>query len=163
MPKLLELNLNGNQLTTLSDLRHMDCLKKLDVGKNKLETLKDFPKLPGLQHFDASENLIEKDGDKELDNLKDCRNLNTILMAGNPWVDDKGDDFKKEVLIALTHLPIKQVNDAEEVTQEDRDDAKAEKAERERARIEAEEEAKRAAEEAAAEAAAKEGEEDPAE
>ena len=70
-------------------------------------------------------------------------------MAGNPWVDDKGDDFKKEVLIALDMLKIVQVNDMDEVTQEERDEAKTEKQEREKARIEAEEEARRAAEEAA--------------
>jgi len=150
MPMLLELNLSGNQITTLTDLRNLDCLKKLEVGKNKLETLSDFPTLPALEHFDASENLIEKDGGLELDHLKNCRQLKTIIMTGNPWVDEKGDDFKKEVLIVLSHLSIKQVNEMEEVTQEERDEAKAEKAERERARIEAEEEAKRAAEEAAA-------------
>lgn len=76
-------------------------------------------------------------------------------MNGNPWVDEKGDDFKKEVLISLSHLSIKQINEMDEVTQEERDDAKNEKAERERARIEAEEEARRAAEEAAAAAEGK--------
>lgn len=161
MPKLLELNLNGNQLTSLTDLKDMDCLKKLDVGKNKMETLANFPCLPALEYFDAGENLIEKDGEKELDNLRMCKNLKTILMAGNPWVDEKGDDFKKEVLIALDKLSIKQVNDGEEVTQEDRDEAKAEKEARELARKEAEEEAKRAAEEAAE--AAKNGEGEPVE
>ena len=70
-------------------------------------------------------------------------------MAGNPWVDEKGDDFKKEVLIALEHLKITQVNDMEPVNAEEIADAKAEKAERERARLEAEEEARKAAEEAA--------------
>lgn len=70
-------------------------------------------------------------------------------MAGNPWVDEKGDDFKKEVLIALEHLNITQINDMEPVTAEEKTEAKAEKAERERARLEAEEEARKAAEEAA--------------
>ncbi len=149
MPKLVELNLNGNQLTTLTDLVGLGCLKKLDVGKNKLETLANFPTLPALDHFDASENLIEKDGEKELENLKDCSNLKTILMAGNPWVDEKGDDFKKEVLISLDMLSVKQVNDMDEVTAEERQEAKTEKAEREKARLEAEEEARKAAEEAA--------------
>ena len=69
-------------------------------------------------------------------------------MTGNPWVDDKGDDFKKEVLIALDKLMIRRVNDMEEdFTEEERQEAKAEKAEREKARLEAEEEARRAAEE----------------
>ena len=150
MPKLIELNLNGNQLTTLTDLRGLGSLKKLDVGKNKLESLSNFPVLPELEHLDASENLIEKDGEKELENLSECSNLKTLIMAGNPWVDEKGDDFKKEVLIALDKLTsLKQINDMEEVTEEDRTEARTEKAERERARLEAEEEARRAAEEAA--------------
>ena len=71
-----------------------------------MTTLADFPQLPALETFDCSENLIEKDGEKELENLKDCASLTTLLMAGNPWVDEKGDDFKKEVLIALEHLSI---------------------------------------------------------
>jgi len=149
MPKLLELNLNGNALTSLTDLRGLGSLKKLDVGKNKLATLDKFPVLPELEHFDASENLIEANGEKELENLEQCEKLTTLLMAGNPWVDEKGDDFKKEVLIALEQLNIVQVNDMEPVTSEEKADAKTEKAEREKARLEAEEEARKAAEEAA--------------
>lgn len=149
MPRLLELNLNGNRLITIKELKGLDSLKKLDVGKNKLETLADFPSLPALESFDASENLIEKDGEKELENLSKCSALKTLLMAGNPWVDEKGDDFKKEVLIALDNLSIKQVNDMEEVTEEEIQEAKTEKQERIKAKLEAEEEARRAAEEAA--------------
>lgn len=157
MPKLLELNLSGNALTSLKDLLGLGALKKLDASKNKLETLADFPILPELEFFDAGENLIEKDGEKELENLKECSALKQLNMAGNPWVDEKGDDFKKEVLIALDNLKIKQVNDMDEVTEEEVAEAKTEKQEREKARLEAEEEARRAAEEAANQP--KEGEE----
>ena len=151
---LQELNLYGNQLISFADLKGMHNLKKLNVGKNKLITLAKFPALPALEHFDASENQITENGEKELDHLKDCAKLVNLQMAGNPWVDEKGEDFKKEVLIALDHLRIMQVNDAEEeVTEEERTDARAEKEEREKARREAEEEARLAAEEAAAEAA----------
>lgn len=149
MPKLLELNLSGNALTSLKDLMDLNALKKLDVSKNKLETLAEFPVLPALEWFDAAENLIEKDGEKELANLRDCSALKTLNMAGCPWVDEKGDEFKKEVLIALDNLKVRQVNDMEEVTEEEVQEAKAEKQEREKARLEAEEEARRAAEEAA--------------
>jgi len=149
MPCLLELNLNGNALTSLADLRGLDCLKKLECARNKLSTLADFPQLPALEHFDASENRIEKDGEKELKNLHECVNLKTLIMQGNPWVDEKGDDFKKEVLICLFMLNIRQINEMEPVTAEEIQDAKTEMAEREKARLEAEEEARRAAEEAA--------------
>jgi len=64
MPKLLELNLNGNKLTTLTDLRGLGSLKKLEVARNSLANLTAFPELPELEHFDASENKIEADGEK---------------------------------------------------------------------------------------------------
>lgn len=163
MPKLVELNLNGNKLTSLTQLKGLTCLKKLDVGKNSLAGFDGFPMLPELETFDASENKIEADGEKSLGCLSECNNLKKLVMSGNPWVDEKGDDFKKEVLIALDMLNIQRVNDMEEdFSAEERTDAKAEKAERNRARLEAEEEARRAAEEAA-NAPAAEGEEAEAE
>lgn len=149
MPCLLELNLNGNSLNSLSDLKGLGCLKKLECARNKLATFADFPQLPALEHFDASENRIESNGEKELKYLSECTNLKTLIMAGNAWVDEKGDEFKKEVLISLCMLNIKQINDMEPVTAEEIQEAKTEMAEREKARIEAEEEARRAAEEAA--------------
>ena len=127
MPKLITLNLQGNKLTTLSDLKGLVCLKTLDVGKNKLTSLAKFPALPAMETFDCSENLIEQNGEKELENLSECASLKTLLMAGNPWVDEKADDFKKEVLIALDMLKIVQINDAEPVIAEDIQEAAAEK------------------------------------
>ena len=106
MPSLIELNLSSNRLTSLTDLRGLGSLKTLNVSKNKLATFAEFPQLPELESFDASENLIEKSGEKELEYLGECLNLKTLIMQGNPWVDDKGDDFKKEVLIWLEHLSI---------------------------------------------------------
>ena len=106
--------------------------KKLNVGKNKLITLANFPTLPALEVFDASENQITEgaspDGRmNELTNLQNCSKLNTLFMTGNPWVEEKGDDFKSEVLIALIDLPIAFVNDLEEtgtVSEEERADAR---------------------------------------
>lgn len=106
MPKLLTLDLSGNKLTTLKELSGLPMLKELNVSKNKLASLAEFPSLPAMETFDASENVIEQNGDKELENLKDCASLKTLLMAGNPWVDEKADEFKKEVLIALDNLSI---------------------------------------------------------
>ena len=56
MPKLLELNLSGNQISSLSELRGLGNLKKLSVGQNKISTLANFPILPELETFDATEN-----------------------------------------------------------------------------------------------------------
>ena len=166
MNNLQELNLFGNQLTSITDLKGLSCLKKLNVGKNKLTTLANFPALPALEFFDASENQINEgasaDGrTNELTNLKQCTNLNTLFMASNPWAEEKADDFKNEVLIALLDLPIAYVNDLEEtgqVTDDDRTAAREQADEREKARLEAEKEAREAAEEQrlAEEAAAKE-------
>ena len=159
MPKLIELNLTGNAITSLSELRGLGNLKRLEVGKNKLANFDNFPQLPELEYFDASENAIEANGEKELAKLGECEKLTTLIMAGCPWVDEKGDEFKKEVLIALEHLSIVQVNDMEPVTAEEKTEAKNEKAEREKARLEAEEEARKAAEEAANNPPEEEGQE----
>ncbi len=119
LPKLQELNLSGNKINTVADLQGLGSLKKLDLSKNKLEALTNFPCMPALETLDLGENLIEKDGEAQLFCLKEQEHLKTLLMGGNPWVDEKGDDFKKEVLIALDMLKIKQVNDLDEVTEED--------------------------------------------
>ena len=128
MTLLSELYLNENELTTLQDLNDLPCLRKLDVNTNKLESLDDLPDLPALEHFDIGANLIEKAG--ELPKLGHLRKLKTLIMAGNPYADEKGDDLKKEVLIALDELNIKTVNE-DEITADDR----AEAAEEKKARI----------------------------
>lgn len=72
-------------------------------------------------------------------------------MQGNPFADDSGDGFKREVCIALENLGIMTVN-KDAVTEEDRAEARDEKAARleaaEAARLEAEEAARIAAAEA---------------
>ena len=148
LPKLQELNLSGNKINTVADLQGLGALKKLDLSKNKLQDLKDFPCMPALETLDLQENAIEKDGEAALMCLTEQESLRTLLMQGNAWVDDKGDEFKKEVLIALDMLSIKQINDMEEVNDEDLQDAKETKIQREKDRLEAEEEARRLAEEA---------------
>ena len=131
MPRLLELNLSGNRLLNLSDLRGLGSLKTLNVSNNKIKTLAEFPLLPELETLDLGGNQIEENGEKELAELGECESLKTLLMAGNPWVDEKGEDMKKEVLIALGHLSIAQVNELDLVTPEDIAEAKTEKAARE--------------------------------
>ena len=89
-------------------------------------------------------------------------------MVGNPWVEDKGEDFKMEALIALIDLPITRVNDLEEetglVTDDDRVEARTQKDQREKDQLEKEkqereEEEQRLADEAARKAAGEGGEE----
>jgi len=56
MPRLLELDLTGNRLTSLTDLKGLGSLKKLIVKGNKLTDLEAFPVLPELESFNAEEN-----------------------------------------------------------------------------------------------------------
>ena len=127
MMSLTELYLNQNELTSLKELNDLPCLRKLDVNTNKLESLDDIPHLPALEHFDVGANLIEKPD--ELPKLGGLRRLQVLIMAGNPWADEKGDDLKKEVLIALDELHIRTVNE-DEITPEDRTEAAETKKER---------------------------------
>ena len=137
MPQLTELNLSENELTSLKDLNNLPSLKKLNANTNKLESLDDLPDLPALEHFDIGANVIEKAG--ELPKLATLRRLKVFIMAGNPWADEKGDDLKKEVLIALDDLRITTVNE-DVITADDRTDAAEEKKARIQAAKEAEEE-----------------------
>lgn len=64
-----------------------------------------------------------------------------VNIQGNPVVEEKGDDFKKEFLILLhdtssSVLRLKKLN-KEELTDDDYKDAKAEKLERDKAAEEA--------------------------
>lgn len=122
-------------------------LKKLDVNTNKLENLNDLPDLPSLDTFDCGANEITTIA--ELPKLSVFRRLKTLLMLGTPLADEKGEELKLEVLIALDELSIKMVGE-DEVTGEDKTAAAEEKkarkekeeeerAEAERARLEAEE------------------------
>lgn len=81
----------------------------------------------------------------ELKKLAPLKNLKVLSMGGNPIAEEKGDDFKKEILIMLMdELPnLKSVND-NAISPEDLEEAKTERENRIR---DAEE--KRLAEEAA--------------
>jgi len=153
MARLTELNLSENEITSLSLMRNLPNLKTLNLNTNKIEVLDDLPDLPALQNLDLQNNLIEKDG--ELVKMIEFKKLDTLNWTGNPWADEKGDDFKKEVLIACDVLAIKNVNE-DEVTKEDIEEAKTEKAERIHAAKEAAEEARLEAERIAAEKAEEE-------
>jgi len=91
----------------------------------------------------------------ELKKLGTLKNLEVLSMAGNPIADEKGEEFKKEILILLMDelTNLRSVNE-NPITPEDLEEAKTE---RENRIKEAEE--KRLAEEAAkAEAEAAGGE-----
>ena len=117
MERLTELTLRSNELTSLKEMVNLPSLKKLDVNTNKLENLNDLPDLPSLEKFDCGANEITTIA--ELPKLAVFRRLKELLMQGTPLAEEKGDDMKLEVLIALDELSIKMVNE-EEVVAEDR-------------------------------------------
>lgn len=84
----------------------------------------------------------------ECKKLKALKSLKTINMATTPVADEKGGDFKKELLIITNFLKLAMVNE-EEVTPEEMDEAKELLATRIREAKEKKEEEEAAAREAA--------------
>lgn len=116
MARLQELYLNENEITSLSDLISLPALRVLSVNTNKLESLNNLPTLPSLEKFDLGGNPIEKLA--EVKKLSGLHCLKHVIFQGCPFADEKGDDLKKEVLISLSHLKIKIINE-DEITEED--------------------------------------------
>lgn len=59
-----------------------------------------MPVAPGLKYLNFRENAV---ADKRIVNLlyKFYRKIENINFNGNPFADEMGDDFKKEVLILM--------------------------------------------------------------
>ena len=165
LPCLETLSMNNNELTSLNGITGCNALKVLNLNQNKLEGFDVVPDLPGLEEISMTHCPISKIA--ELGKLIKYTKLRTLNVLETPLAEEAGESLKKEVLILLDGLNITMFN-GEEVTKEEIDDAKQEKADRikaaeearkeaEEARKAAEEEArlaKLAEEEAAAEAAA---------
>jgi Leucine-rich repeat (LRR) protein len=133
LPKLKKLMLNGNKLEKLDHMPVLESIQELFLDGNQIASMAEVSKLSGL------------------------KSLEHLSMGGNPIAEEKGDDFKKEVLILLYEaLPnLKKIN-GEPFSQEDIQEAMALKEERIK-------EAEAAAAEAANKPAEAEGEEAPAE
>lgn len=121
-------------IKSIAGLKELPNLKKLHLRQNELEAFDEVPDLPALEYLNLRENKIENLEEVfKLDSLKGLKDLN---MIGNPISDDKGDEFKKELLIvgfkSLTR------SNKEEVTDDDKADAKALHEEREAERIQKE-------------------------
>jgi len=125
------------------------------LNGNKLEKLDHMPVLESIQELFLDGNQIASMA--EVSKLSGLKSLEHLSMGGNPIAEEKGDDFKKEVLILLYEaLPnLKKIN-GEPFSQEDIQEAMALKEERIK-------EAEAAAAEAANKPAEAEGEEAPAE
>ena len=156
LPNLEKLHARGNKFTGLDDIPVLDSVTYLNLRDNLIETA---PEAGGPSGMENLKKLGTYDEESRQYNLA---SLHKINMQGNPFVDDAGDGFKKEVLLCLEMLNIGVVN-KDAVTEEDRTEAKQEKADRIKAAEEKAEEERLAAEEAAANKEEGEGEEKEAE
>lgn len=69
-----------------------------------------------------------------------CGNIKNLNLIGNPVVEEKGDSFKVEVCMrVLDNLSYLARLNKEDITNEEKVEIANEKAEREKARLEAEE------------------------
>lgn len=118
-------------LETCQGMENLPSLKKLNLGGNKLPDLSSLPELPSLRELVLDGNPIAKLED--LNCLQKYSNLSELSMAGCAIADEKGDEFKKEVIIALCdNRNLAKVN-GEPISAEDRENAMKEMEERRRA------------------------------
>jgi len=77
MKSLRVLNLNGSKLDSLNNIPAMPCLEELNLDGNAITSLEELPKIGHLSK------------------------LKKLSMTGSPLAEEKGDELKKEILIAL--------------------------------------------------------------
>ena len=98
------------------------------MAGNKLESLSTLSALESLEVLILEGNPIAKV--EELLELSKLPNLVELNMTGCAIAEEKGDDFKKEVLIACERLTKLKIINGEEWTEEDKQEAMALKEER---------------------------------
>lgn len=121
MAALTRLDLTGNELTSLEGL-DAPALKSLGLGKNQLASLEHVGGAPRCVSLDLSENQLsgEDPAMPELARLgAEMPLLQALLLGGNPLADDQ---VRVQALVRIPHLL--RVED-EEVTNEDREAARA--------------------------------------
>jgi len=107
---LEEFSIQENEITTLEGLSNLPKLTKLMLNGNKLEKLDHLPVLECIEEIFLDGNQIASLA--EISKLKILKTLTHISMGGNPITEEKGEEFKKEVLILLyDELPnLKKIN-----------------------------------------------------
>ena len=77
LANLKTLNLKGNQVTSLSGLHEMPNLEKIDLSKNLIQSIVGFTNVPKLRDIKLRQNNIEKfEENEELPILPDLQVLN---------------------------------------------------------------------------------------
>lgn len=145
MPQLTELFIAENEVASLIGLEELPSLTTLHLRKNRMEKVEEegLPDLPALTYLNLRENPLATVAD--VGRLKVFPRLTKLHVQGSAFAEEQADNTKREMLIVFPRLTI--IN-KEEVTNEDREDAIAESAERFRLAEEARKEAERAAREA---------------
>lgn len=97
MPKLEELYMAQNMITTLSGWENLPALKRLHLRKNKIDKIpeEDLPDLPALEYINLRRNNIEKL--EVIVRLFQFKELKDINVLNNP-IDANASS--KEVLFA---------------------------------------------------------------
>ena len=132
MYELEHLSIQENEsLVSIKGMENLPKLKRLVLKGSKIEKLDDIPQLPCLEELHLDANAIASLD--ELAKIKHLQSLTTLNMAGCPIADEKGDEFKKEVIILLgDYLQKLKVINGDALTPEDFADAKTTKEERKR-------------------------------
>lgn len=145
MPQLAELYVAENEVASLMGLEELPSLTTLHLRKNKVEKVEEegLPDLSALTYLNLRENPLGTVAD--VGRLKVFPRLSKLHVQGSTFAEEQADNTKREMLIVFPRLAV--IN-KEEVTNEDREDAIAESAERFRLAEEARKEAERAAREA---------------
>lgn len=115
---LEELNLcEMETLTKLDGLSDMPALKSLKLTGSKIESLQRFPNLPALEELDLTGNGVAAFAD--LNCLSHLKNLSKLSVGGTPMEEEKGGEFKKEILVAMMDkLPKLKSLNGEEIEEE---------------------------------------------
>jgi len=103
MPKLKELIISENEITSILHLNNVPSLIKLSMRQNLMDKL-SFPRLPALEELNIEANKVMSF--KEFDNLKSLPALISVFAKENPCCDEVGDASKRQILMVLSHLKL---------------------------------------------------------
>ncbi len=84
LPKLISLNLKGNNIKVIAAIEHLQHLVNLNLCRNKIESIGQLGSLKNLQYLDASHNQIEN-----LSGIEALSSLDTLNLSENKLIDVK--------------------------------------------------------------------------
>ena len=97
---LEELNLSNNQITRISGLSQLNCLKDLDLSKNNIVHLTGLQNIESLRFFNLSLNAVVKIN--QLQNVDRLKLLTELDFSFNPIQNKK--HYRSQVLYHIPQL-----------------------------------------------------------